>query len=418
MRKIKIITVAAVMLSFGLPAGEVRANQIVTGRSDPEFDVQAVQEAVAKGGEVLLKGSFDFGPKGQVIIKTDVSVSGESDPQGRPLTTIKGGFWNFYSPLPSTELPLPGTGPKIKIKGIHFDGVTWSPMHFPYTSGAEIIGNKITHVMPASLPIKWQGGDHVLVQTGVILGTRFAHKAKFLPGVSGKIVVENNEIDLECDNPNMTMAHGAFFPWTWGATIEVKGNKFRNVSRNSIESLDNYLDDTGNGSIIISGNDIVTPTEGCPFPGAMTYPSGIVFGWFFDRTGGVDPAKYSKIIIGKNIIQANGKLSTGISSMSDGVLIMDNKIELKGGPDSKGITQLGSNGRIVRNSISGSGAWALAAIPFEEFKASGNTFEWNDVAAFTAVKADFYCKGNSNTWIGPECKIVDAGEDNKMMAKK
>jgi hypothetical protein len=38
----------------------------VIGKRDSEQDVKAVQEAVAKGGTVLLKGTFDFGPKGGV----------------------------------------------------------------------------------------------------------------------------------------------------------------------------------------------------------------------------------------------------------------------------------------------------------------------------------------------------------------
>ena len=47
----------------------------VIGKRDSEQDVKAVQEAVDKGGTVLLKGTFDFGPKGRVDIKNDVAVS-------------------------------------------------------------------------------------------------------------------------------------------------------------------------------------------------------------------------------------------------------------------------------------------------------------------------------------------------------
>jgi hypothetical protein len=93
-------------------------DSIVTGQNDSAQDFQAVQEAVDKGGAVLPKGTFDFGPKGKVTIKNDVAVWGESDGSGRPLTKINGGFWVFHSPLPSTDLPLPGPGPKIKMKNI------------------------------------------------------------------------------------------------------------------------------------------------------------------------------------------------------------------------------------------------------------------------------------------------------------
>jgi hypothetical protein len=177
------------------------------------------------------------------------------------------------------------------------------------------------------LPIKWKGGDFILVQTGIILGTRFAHKEKFLPGaVTGKLIVENNEIDLKCENP--------------------------------------------------------------------------------------------KITINKNNIQANGALSSGIISLSDGTLIQENHIELTNGPETKGIIQFGSNGLISKNKIMGTGAWAVAAISWKSFKGSGNEMEWNDLRGFKASSADFYCTGNENTFIGPECKVIDKGEDNKILVRK
>ena len=126
-------------------------------------------------------------------------------------------------------------------------------MHFPYTSGAEISGNKITNVHPYELPIKWKGGDTLWVNAGALLGTRFAHSEKFLPGgTSGLLTFENNEVDLKCANPEITMGQGAFYIWTWGATIEIKGNTFKNVSRNTIETLDNYRDESGIGKVTIN----------------------------------------------------------------------------------------------------------------------------------------------------------------------
>lgn len=57
-------------------------------------------------------------------------------------------------------------------------------MHFPYTSGAEISGNTITNVKPYAIPRKWKGGDSLLVSAGALLGTRFAHSEKILPGAA------------------------------------------------------------------------------------------------------------------------------------------------------------------------------------------------------------------------------------------
>lgn len=419
----KYILLVFIVFAFVFPSSAVYATNpemqydfIVTGTGKPEVDVTSVQEAVSKGGKILLKGHFNFGNKGQVTISKNTEIYGETDSKGEPSTKISGGFWTFHSKLPSTELPLPGPGPRITIKHIHFEGATWSPLHFPYVSGAEVTENKITGLKPFSLPIKWKGGDSVLVITGMAFGTRFAHKEKFLPGaVTGNLVVENNFINLRCENPRMTMGHAIFFPWTWGATIEVKNNTIRNASRNAIEALDNYVDENGQGSVSIIGNRIITPQEGCPFPGPTSYPNGIVFGWFFDRSGSSDPTKYSKVTVYRNFVQANGELSTGITSMTDGAAILGNRIEIKGGTGARGITQLGSRGFIARNQIDGKGKLAVCSVAWKEFKGSRNVFAWNDLRHFDAAKSDIICTGNENTFIGLDSVITDNGEGNKML---
>ena len=404
------------LLILSIAAGTLYAyDSVVTGENNAEIDVKAVQAAVDKGGSVLLKGTFNFGQKGRVNIKNDVEISGESDSKGSPLTKITGGFWSFHSPLPTTELPLPGPGPKVKIKNIHFDGATWTPMHFPYVSEAEITGNKVTNVSPFPVPLKWSGGDKLLVTAGVLFGNRFVHKEKILPGAtSGHLIVSDNNIDLRCKNPKMTMGQGVFFLWTWGATIEIKNNRIRNVSRNSIESLDNYLDKEGRGSVLVAENNIVTPKLGIPFPGPTT-PNGIVVGWFLDMTGGSDPSRNSKITLIRNFIQTNGDTSSGIISLGDGIAIMGNRVELKGGSKSSGITQIGSNGFIARNKIDGTGAFAMQAVPWKDIKTNGNTFAWNDVREFKASAGDFLAVGNKNTLVGAKCKVVDKGKANKLL---
>ena len=112
------------------------------------------------------------------------------------------------------------------------------------------------------------------------------------------------------------MGQGAFFIWTWGADILVRENHITNVSRNSIETLDNYVDEKGRGTVNIENNKIVTPTEGIAFPSPAT-PNGIIAGWFLDLSGGTDPARYSKIHILNNYIEVRGKTGVGIGVLSD-----------------------------------------------------------------------------------------------------
>lgn len=392
-------------------------DHVVTGKGNAEYDLKVVKEAVDQGGKLLLKGSFTFGPKGSVNISNDIEIYGELNDEGMPVTKINGGFWTFHTTLPSTDSPLPGPGPKVKIKNIHFDGATWTPMYFPYTSGAKISGNIITNVQPHALPVKWSGGEELLVNAGALMGTRFAHREKIIPGaVTGNLVFNNNKVNLGCEKPELTMGQGAFFIWTWGATIEIKGNKIRNVSRNSIETLDNYLDEEGRGSVLIADNNIVTPSVGIPFPSPTT-PNGIIVGWFLDRTGGGDPAKNSKITVLRNYVQTNGETSVGIASLSDSTAILGNRVEVKGGKQSKGIAQLGCNAFIARNQIDGTGGWALRALSWKGIEANRNTFAWNDVSGFKASASDFQCVGNNNTFIGRSCNFDNKGMANIMLTQ-
>ena len=414
----KLFLTTFVLLTFSSNAFELFAyDAVVVGQNSPELDVKAVQEAVDKGGSILLKGTFNFGKKGRVNIKKDVEIIGEADGNSNPLTRITGGFWTFHSPLPTTEVPLPGPGPKMKIKNIHFDGPIWTPMRFPYTSGAEICGNKITNVKPFQISIRWPGGDNLLVMAGALFGTRFANIEKILPGATtGHLIVKDNDIDLSCESPKMTMGQGIFFLWTWGATIEIKRNKIRNVSRNSIESIDNYLDEKGRGSVLVAENNIVTPAVGIPFPNPVT-PNGIVVGWFLDMNGGSDPKRNSKITVIENFVQTNGDTSGGIISLGDGIALLENRVEVRGGSKSYGIAYTGSNGFIARNKIDGSGASALRATPLREIETIGNTFAWNDISEFKSSAADFICLGDKNTYVGPSCKVIDKGRGNIILTE-
>ena len=102
--------------------------------------------------------------------------------------------------------------------------------------------------------------------------------------------------------------------------------------------------------------------------------------------------------------------------MGDGIAIMGNRVEVKGGGSkSSGIYQIGSNSFIARNKIDGSGGFALRAVPYKDIKANGNTFAWNDVKGFNPSAADFQCIGNKNIFVGAKCKVVEKGKWNKIL---
>ena len=108
----------------------------------------------------------------------------------------------------------------------------------------------------------------------------------------------------------------------------------------------------------------------------------------------------------------------GIASLGDGIAILGNRIEVRGGSKSAGISQLGCNGFIARNKIDGTGAFALQAVSFKAFKGSCNTFAWNDLREFKASAGDFLCLGNKNTFVGAKCKVLDKGKENMMFVMR
>ena len=421
MRKVKpIIILLFVTFSLVTLTSSVTAQSYdftVEGQNNPEQDIKAIQEAVDKGGAILLRGIFDFGNKGRVNIKKDVKLVGEMDNNKNPITKIKRGFWSFHSPLPSKESPPESPGPKITIQGIHFDGAMWTPIFLAYTSDADISNNKITNVIPFEIKRKWQGGDSFWWQAGAVLGTQFINwkKTPFAGAVTGKLVFQKNNVDLQTDKPKVTLGQGVYYQLTWGADIEVRENVFTNVSRNSIETLDNYLDKEGVGRVTIANNKIITPIEGCPFPGPTSYPNGIVTGWFHDMSGGMDPSRNSKILILDNYVETSAEFANGIISLGNDPVILNNQIVMKGGAKSKGIKQIGSNAYIANNKIEGSGEWAMQALTYKILKGNGNTFAWNDTENFKAFSSDYLCVGNNNTMLGKTSKVVDKGKGNMVL---
>ena len=410
-----LISIVAFWTMPALAASPQSFDSVVVGKNDPPHDVKAVQDAINQGGTALLKGTFDFGKKGRVIIKKDITILGEVDKEGNPLTRINGGFWTFFSPLPSKESPPKVPGPKVAIRGIHFDGAIWTPLHFPYTSGAEISSNKITNVLPFEVPRKWPGGKTLMLHAGAYFGTYFVQRKKILPGAAtGKLIFTNNRVDLKNQNPTKILGHGALFLWTWGADILVSGNYITNVSRNSIETIDNYLDENGRGTVTIENNKIVTATEGIPFPGPAT-PSGIVAGWVFDRSGGTDPSRYCKIRILNNRIEARGKTARAIRLSCDKVVVGFNDIVVGGGPKAAGIGLTGSDALIAKNTFKGSGAFAISTNKRGPLTACRNSFVWNDISGFKGGVAHVAFRGNDNFILGSSCKIVDSGQNNRKL---
>jgi hypothetical protein len=394
----------------------------IIGQNNPGVDIQAIQKAVDQGGTVTLKGTFNFGNEGRVNITKDVKIAGETDNKGNPMTKIKGGFWTFHSPLPA-KLPPEVPGPKITIQGIHFDGALWTPICLAYSSGATITKNKMTNIRPKAWDEPIMGKSGLNMQQGLLCSPRLAQpkeSRKYIPNVfTGNLIIEENDIDLTNAVPTKTIAQGIWVNWTTGVNAQIQRNTVINCSRNSIETIDNFLGTDGSGLIIVKDNKIVTSTEGILVPTPQT-PNGIVVGWFLDMSGGLDPQRNIKYIVSNNAIRTRGKTSIGIAVFSDGAIVVNNSISSEG-TESVPLRVQSSDGYIAYNKVEGAGSRpGMWVMPWKPFKGSKNVFVDNDLKQFKTSGADaVFDKGSyNNLFIGPSCKVNDLGSNNLIQMTK
>ena len=382
---------------------------VVTGSADPARDVGAVQAAVDAGGRVALRGTFDFGDRGRVLIRRDVEITGVDG------ATIRGGFFSLYSPVPET-LPPAAPGPRIAIRNLRFDGALWAPVNIGHASALVVSGNRIGGVRPHPLPLP--GVTDAQTMAGVLYGMAWAQglsNRRYVPGVfTGPVRIENNVVELQPPRPEATLGYGIYGQWSEGADTLIAGNRVSGASRTAFEAIDHYRGPDGSGRIVVRGNELATASAGLPFPGRQT-PNGVLVGYFSDRKAGTDPARAVPIEIEGNRIEGRGPVSMGVAVLADGAVVKGNTVTT-GGTTSLALMVSGSGVQVVGNTLRGSGAAALLFNPFDVFAASRNRVQGNDFGGFRAERgqvalnkgtADNGCSGNAGL-----ARVVDEGERN------
>jgi len=400
------------MLALALPA---RADQTVVGTGDPAQDVPNVQGAVDKGGTIVLRGTFDFGRDGRVKITRDVRIRGEKDDADEPATTIRGGFWTFYSPLPVPGATPSAKGPVVAVHALRFTGARGTPLHFCFTGGLDVRGCMVEDLVPQDLAVQWSGGDKLPFAAGVVVGNRLDSPSRRVKSAAtGIIRIAGNTIDMAVDDPARTAGYGVMVNWTTGADIGISGNTVMRPSRSGIEVLDNVLGPKSAGNIAIADNRVVTADDGVEYPHKYG-PNGIVAGWYFDTRGGTDLEANSPLTLTANRIEARGERSTGLLLYADDVVATCNDVILAGGRDARGIVQTGSRGFFAQNRVRGQGSYAVYCHPFESLQASANVFAWTELNDFAGYKGQVLLGGNVNSLVGTPPAVTDKGKGNRVV---
>ncbi|MCP5264748.1 MAG: hypothetical protein H6934_01460 [Burkholderiaceae bacterium] len=344
----------------------------VEGTGDPAKDVPALQAAVDTGGPVVLRGTFDFGERGQVILRRDVDISGLEG------ATIRGGFLAFSSPVPDV-LPPVNPGPRIAIRNLSFTGTLWAPINIGYASGLVVTGIRVSALRPSPAPIPGIAGGQM--QAGVLFGMAWAQKdvrtRRYSPGVfTGAVRIERNEIDVQVARPATTLGYGIFGQWTDGVDAIIADNRIRGASRTAFEVIDHYRDKDGRGRIVVRRNRLATANAGIPFPGKQT-PNGILVGYFSDRKAALDPKRAVKMDVVDNVVETSGANSMGIAVLANDVSVKGNTVTVRG-KQSLAIMVAGSGGKVEGNELRGTGGVGLVVAPFDVLAGSHNRVNGND----------------------------------------
>ncbi len=395
---------------------------VVVATGTPAEDVPAVQAAVDRGGSVHLVGTFDFGDGGRVLLNKDVAITGDVDASGTPVTTILGGDWTFFTPMPAT-VPPTERGPKVSVRSIHFRQSRGASIHLPYSGGADISGNKMTELRRRPFTTFFR-------RAGVIIGPRDAAttpqggpETRIHPMlVTGNISVTDNVMDVGGSDPTTTSGVGAFINLTSGADVYVARNRVTGCTRNCLDVIDIALDTEGNGGAVIEGNTLITGVAGIPIPTPGT-PNGIVVGFNFNPTLMNDPAVVAPTLVSNNYVELHGKVfqgSTGIVAFGRDVVAEGNTVVIDSEIDiGAGILIRGMDVAILHNRFLGTGQ---NAIRFDSPTASGFTGAidclalGNNVSQLEATEATYLFRTGStdNTIVGNGGTVIDLGTGNRV----
>lgn len=161
----------------------------IEGRDAFSVDVQAVQYAVDHYDEVILHGTFNFGPS-HVQISKSVVIKGEGEGQehGVPTTTIYKQGWRFPFTEFDTIFKVDGEGADVTIENIQFTDFNHSCIWSNQCNNLHIKQNHITLMTGFGRGQSFGAFGDVVI--GILVGS--LNQCVF----EGTITIEGNYIDL------------------------------------------------------------------------------------------------------------------------------------------------------------------------------------------------------------------------------
>ncbi|MFA9436930.1 MAG: transcriptional regulator FilR1 domain-containing protein [Candidatus Bathyarchaeota archaeon] len=405
-----------------------KSNQIVVvGRERPEYDAQALQDAVDNYDEVILMGRFNIGTS-TITVKRSVHVRGEGRTNDVPDTKVYKKGWNF--PFLSQEflLTVGGDDIDVTIENIHIENFNGTCISNRHGNSVTIRKNRITLESGLGRGLSFGNwGDHVV---GITSGGESMDKGSF----PGGILIEDNYLDFgvsfarggfisnkgfenspdyrpDLQKHEAAVCVGILLNRNLGNVV-VRNNVIRNMNSRGILVADNWA----SSDISIIKNTIISEVFGAyPYNSPMA-GVGIFIqnAWTEPRSGGRVEVADNKIVCTK--VNYSGIVVHGPAMYQDGAgkleecIVRDNEIELEDGYI--GVQIRKSDSTIVKNNkVSGRVYYGLLISGSKnrggiDLTSHGNIFKENDLEKLVIKEPDDYSDGNVNgyTFTGEEGK--------------
>ena len=385
-RRLGAVFALGILVLLGVFGGNAYRRQhsiMIIASGDAVKDVQAIQAAVDRGGDITLQGHFSFAtpPKkpvaallasgwypaaAEILISKTVIISGMRDVRGE-MATIESGTIPLYVDAP---------GERVTIRGLRFVRPIQSAILVRAVRGMEISSSKIEGLVPFSI-----GAG------GISINTRGEMPLPSSPGnpesVSGRLLIAHNEIDGTGGTARAPTAGVTVFSVGRSpdgeVDLDIIGNHISNTSAPTINIRRVH------GKVRVLGNTLQTSPE---------------------TVGDVDAVRLvngGSILMANNTVECKWPNAAGIQVFSpfqewptEHAIVEDNDVLMSPSPGvtlgdfSAGISIRGfAHGIVIRhNIISGRAGAALSMYAFRGGVPADNAFIDNRLEGFEAMVAD------------------------------
>jgi predicted transcriptional regulator len=322
-------------------------SKVIVGRELPEHDVPAIQEALDRYEEVILKGRFNLGTS-NIIIKRSVVLRGDGRTNDIPDTKIYKNGWSFPFVNPQLLFSIRGEKIDVTIENIHIENFNGTCIGTITGNSLILRSNRVTLYSGHGRGLtfgKW--GDHVV---GFVVGETYQEG-----GFPGGIIIENNYLDFA-----LSYESGGFLSYDGREEkpeyrpdlfnheapicvgIKVSSNKGKViVSNNTVRNMNArgilVCDNRPTSDILIHDNTITSEVFG-----AYPYNSPMSGVGIFVQSAWSEPVSGSRIEVFNNKIVLDKVNYCGMAvhgpsmyqkaaGKLDDCIVRDNVIELKDG---------------------------------------------------------------------------------------